>query len=28
VEMRGDDSLARWISYTKIIKGLFVEARP
>jgi hypothetical protein len=26
--VRGDDSLSRWIAYAKVIKGLFVEARP
>jgi hypothetical protein len=26
--VRGDDSLLRWIAYAKVIKGIFVEARP
>jgi hypothetical protein len=27
-EIRGDDSLSRWIAHAKVIKGIFVEARP
>ena len=26
-EMRGDDSLSRWIAHARAIKGIFVEAR-